>query len=854
MLCEITDGWAAGVVLLARTVSAGAQAGHTDDAAQDALFQYFASEVFRKAPPDARDVLLRTAYLPAFTAQMALALTGRATAGSTLKALAREHYFTTRHDGPEAVYQYHSLFRQFLLSEAERRLTPDERTVTRRRAARLLDDAGHPDSAWSLLRDARDWPGLARLIRERAALLLAQGRVQTLETWLAAFPSDAVEEDPWLLYWRSVGRLLSSPAKAVGDCERALTLFRERRDAEGAFLAWAQVALAIGVAAVSTVPLDRHVALLDDLRLELGPIPSGPIESRVAHGMLLAIAWRQPHHRDAAGWAERALELAALDPDPILKTTVAVAWVTYHIEMGRFPVTMRALDWLRPVLASREASTLEKALARRTISMVECFALGAPLQAMHTIDEGLMPAREAGFHRSTTHQVYLWCGIEAALSAGEVETAARWLTELGANLETSVRCALALYEAGRVWEALLRGNVTVAADHLEPLEKLGPSTGWPQFNAFSEFLGVQVRHAEGDFTRAQDRLERLEAIAREVGSPYLRYLAELARAQLALDRGPSDTGLDALGAAMALGRCGGYWNHHGWRPDVMARLCARALEAGIEVAHVSELIRRRGLTIDPSSTAIEAWPWSIRIYSLGNFDVVKDGRPIRFSHKVQRKPLALLKSLVAGGGRAVSEELVTDALWPDAEGDAARAALASALHRLRSLLGREEAIDRKDGRLTLLPRFCWVDAWAVDRMLTSAEVGTADRPRVRELTRKASELYRGPFLGGEAAQFPQATALADRLRRRLLRRIVAEGRECERSAQLEEAVDWYEEALRIDPCAEDVYRSLMSAYRSLGRPTDVQETYRRCRDNLAALLAIDPAPETEALLESTDGV
>jgi two-component SAPR family response regulator len=147
-----------------------------------------------------------------------------------------------------------------------------------------------------------------------------------------------------------------------------------------------------------------------------------------------------------------------------------------------------------------------------------------------------------------------------------------------------------------------------------------------------------------------------------------------------------------------------------------------------------------------------------------------------------------------------------------------------------------------------------VDAWAVDRMLTSAEVGTADRPRVRELTRKASELYRGPFLGGEAAQFPQATALADRLRRRLLRRIVAEGRECERSAQLEEAVDWYEEALRIDPCAEDVYRSLMSAYRSLGRPTDVQETYRRCRDNLAALLAIDPAPETEALLESTDGV
>jgi DNA-binding SARP family transcriptional activator len=567
--------------------------------------------------------------------------------------------------------------------------------------------------------------------------------------------------------------------------------------------------------------------------------------------MLLAIAWRQPHHRDAERWAGRAVELAERHPDPILRATVAVAWVTYHIEMGRFAVTMRAHDWLRPVLASREASLLEMALARRAIGTVECFALGAPLQAMHTIKEALVAAQEAGFHKSTTHLVHLWCGIEAALSAGELELAAAWLRELGANLDPSARCVLATYEGCRVWEALLRDDLTAAAAHLGPLEKVAAEAGWPLFHAFMEFLAVQVRQAQGDASDARSHLSRLEAIASQVGSQYLEYLAELARAQLAQDRGESD---DALRAAMALGRSGGYWNHHGWRPDIMARLCARALEAGIEVTHVSELIRRRGLRIDPSSVDAEAWPWPIKIFSLGLFDVVREGRPIRFSHKVQRKPLALLKSLIAGGGRAVSEELITDALWPDAEGDAARTALASTLHRLRDLLGHEDAIDRKDGKLTLVPQFCWVDVWAVDRLLTRAEVAAADRARVREFTRKAADLYRGPFLDGDAAQFPQATALADRLRRRLLRRTVAVARECERSAQLEDAVDWYEEALRIDPCAEDVYRSLMSAYRSLGRPADVQETYRRCRENLAAHLDIDPAPETEALLESTDPV
>ncbi len=759
MLCEVTDGWAAGVVLLARTVSAGVEVGHAGDAAHEALFHYFASEVFRKAPPDAQDVLLRTAYLPDVTAPMAVALTGRATAGPILMALAREHYFTTRHDGPQAVYQYHTLFRQFLLTEAERRLTNAERTDTRRRAAGLLDAAGHPDGAWALLRDSQDWSVLARLIRERAALLLAQGRVQTLETWIEAFPAKVVEEDPWLLYWRSVSRLLSRPADAVRDCERALRLFREVREAEGAFLAWAQLALAVGVACKSMVPLDHHVVMLDELHRDLGDIPSEPIESRVAHGMLLAIAWRQPHHRDAARWAERALELAEHHPDPILKATVVLAWVTYHVEMGRFSVTIRALDWLGPVLTSPEASALEASLARRAISMVECFVLGAPLRAIRTIRDGLVPAREAGFHRSTTHLGNLWCGIDAALSAGELETAAGWLSELGANLDPSARCVLAIYEAARVWEALLLSDLTVAAAHLAPLEKLGPETGWPQFDAFIEYLGVQVRQALGDEVRAQSHLERLEAIARDIGSPYLEYMGLLARAQLDVDRGSSD---DALRAALALGRSGGYWNHHGWRPDIMARLCARALEGGIELAHVTELIRRRGLTIDSSSVDTEAWPWPIKIFTLGLFDVVKEGGPIRFSHKVQRKPLALLKSLVAAGGRAVSEEILTDALWPDAEGDAARTALSSTLHRLRGLLGHEEAVERKDGKLTLVRRFCWVDVWAIERLLARADRAAAagdldDGDRVR-LTRKAAELYRGPFLGAEAAQIPQATA------------------------------------------------------------------------------------------------
>jgi two-component SAPR family response regulator len=184
-----------------------------------------------------------------------------------------------------------------------------------------------------------------------------------------------------------------------------------------------------------------------------------------------------------------------------------------------------------------------------------------------------------------------------------------------------------------------------------------------------------------------------------------------------------------------------------------------------------------------------------------------------------------------------------DALWPDAEGDAARVALASALHRLRVLMGHEQAIVRREGELSLDTRSCWVDVWAVERLLGRAEAGQT------ESLRKAVELYRGAFLGGQEVELPQAMTLADMLRRRLLRQIARAARQCEERDR-QQAVDWYEQALRVDPCAEDVYRSLMNAYHALGRSAEVADSYQRCRAALAAHRGTRPTLETEGLLKA----
>ena len=80
-----TAGWAAGTTLmLAHRKRIGAKAQPAKGASQQALFEYFATEIFADARPEARELLMRTAFLPNVTLRMAEELSGNADAGKLL--------------------------------------------------------------------------------------------------------------------------------------------------------------------------------------------------------------------------------------------------------------------------------------------------------------------------------------------------------------------------------------------------------------------------------------------------------------------------------------------------------------------------------------------------------------------------------------------------------------------------------------------------------------------------------------------------------------------------------------------------------------------------------------------------
>jgi DNA-binding SARP family transcriptional activator len=220
---------------------------------------------------------------------------------------------------------------------------------------------------------------------------------------------------------------------------------------------------------------------------------------------------------------------------------------------------------------------------------------------------------------------------------------------------------------------------------------------------------------------------------------------------------------------------------------------------------------------------LENWPWPLRIYTLGDFAVVRDDERLAFSGKAKRRPLDLLKALIAFGGRGVAVDRLKDALWPEADGDMAQQSFDTTLHRLRRLLAVDGALVLAEGRLTLSPLVCWVDVSALQDILAKAGEalkGPSVEPgEIERLQEKALALYRGGFLEHLSDQ-PWALSARNTLSLALVRFLHDVGCWWERRDHRETAAECFRLGLDIGAPSETLELSLRAGLR---RATDTGE-------------------------------
>jgi len=849
-LHSITDGWLAGLMLMLKT----AELEKIDPRALDKvptekIFDYFTGEIFDKADEKSQGFLLKTAFLPKMTASMAEKLTGFESAHRVLSQLNRNHCFTERRFQSSPAYEYHPLFRDFLLSRAKETFSPEFLSDLSRRAAVLLEEAGQTEAAIELMRDAGDWEGMVSLILKYAPTMLAQGRNRPLEEWLSSLPKDIFESTPWLLYWMAACRLPFDPSKSQHYFEQAFKRFKKKKDAAGTFLAWSGVVDAIFYS-WEFKKFEKWIQVFEDIMQAFGTFPSKEIEGRVASSMIAALVVKKPRHPEIEAWMERALSLARDNKDVEAQIRTLQHAAIHAMFTGGFPKAAPLIESISVLAKFPGVSPLGQLTARMTEST--CYMLSSSHEkGLEAATKGLKISRESGVH--VMDFILLGNIVACALEIEDLKTAGNELGKMNVLSDSSAPFERAFYYHLKSREDFIRNNLVLAAHHANLASKLVDMAGRSFNMGICWLREAMILYRLGEYQQAYRLQKNTLNMARRSKSGILQSKALLTGAYFALDQEDDTVGLNLLRRALAMAKELQYYFSADDDPSVTAKLCATALEARIEVDYVQEIIqKRRNLVPDEPPVHLDNWPWAVQVFTLGRFGIVIDGKPFKFSKKAQKKPLEMLKILASfGEGQEVSKSQLSDILWPEADGDRAQRSFDTTLHRLRHLLGHDKVIILRDGRLSLDLRYCWVDSMAFERILKQAEDYTTneDRKSAIKSLEKAVALYKGPFLAGEADE-SWVISYNERLRSKFLRAIERLGNYLEEEGGLNRAVDCFQKAIEVDDVAEMFYQRLMICLRQLGRRTDALSVYQRCERTLSANLGLEPSPETKAIKES----
>jgi DNA-binding SARP family transcriptional activator len=841
-LHQQSDGWMAGLVLMLATSrrrlgSMVAQDFHS----KESIFQYFAGEIFDRATIDDQETLIQTALFPEFTEDMAVAITGSASAPQLLDQLFRKQYFTERRGAQKFIYRYHDLFRQFLEEKAADNLGDEKLRILRGRAGRILLQEGALDAAVVQFRAAGDADAIADIVELHGERMLSQGRWQPLITWCIATANNG--RRPWITFWHglAVGAIDAHGSQQI--LPLAYDRFVEEADHTGQILACSAMMDSYFHNWDTVAELDLWIDRMEVLLSNETEMPS-QIRARALSSMVVSLLHRQPCHPLLSSYAEETYSRIPSTVDANQKYLMASSLVYYYDLRGSFSRGSELVAMTRHLIDSPELSPV--------IALSWCYRCGLHYVysgnvegATELIYRGLNLARNYG-----TGWVGYVSAFMAEVAEGRIDAAALLLSESRGFLDSKNRMHLIAVYWLELWLLVMKRKMSEAAMLWVEFSRV-PIAGVPIHTVFNHPVICVLVHI-GKHVEALEKVKAYRELLKGMNSPVIEFNILCMEAYIHLKAGERDNGLLCLASMIRIGKVADIYITLCWVPEMMAYLCDIALDQGIEVDYVRRIIRDRRLTA-PNRWSVR-WPRPLKIFTLGRFEIQRDDEPVEYSRKAPRKLVALLKAVIACGDRGAAAQQITDALWGDLESDAAHEALATNLHRLRKLLGRPDAIRLVDGRISFNFEYCWIDVLAFEELIELSErAGKPDRMSdAVPYAERAAEIYKGVFLPHDQDQ-PWSFTARERLRGRFTTLVSRMGAHYENSGESDLAIGWYRRGIEADNLAEAFYQGLIRCLAKQGRRAESAAIYRQLKQTLSIVLGVAPSPATQVLGETVLG-
>lgn len=850
-LNDRAEGWVAGLLLMLKSVNYEKEPDVSFvDMAPELMFNYFSKEIFHGMDSQTQDFLAKTSILPFMTPEMAMRLTGNNSANSILAQLNRNNFFTTlKQVQSDPVYQYHALFREFLLSIATDQYTPNSLSKLQEYAAELLEEAGQVAESAELLCKFNKWELLAGLIYRHAETFVTQGSHQLLSKWLKNIPDNVIKKKPWLIYWKGVTSMLISPAECLRHFEKAFDAFKTSNDKTGRLLALSGAIDAITNESMNFSLFEPWFRELGHLKSELDAGKPGRIEYQVIGIIFFALTLNQPEHPDYEKWKQMALSLFKKSSDPNLRIFTAWPLGVHYYWAGDIPNSKLIANELQQLTRSKDITPLRFIMAKLIETLCN-WLTGMFDESLASAAAGLKISRATGVHMWDLHLLTI-C-VASSIGLENSIMVKKFIDEIEARrMDEDTNFNNASYNIMLSWNAILTHDYTRAKVHAEMAlnlcQDLQATLPW----SLSHYAISQVSHEAGDYKDADGHLEKAFNIAFRMRSSFVEFMCHIAKAQFAFDRNENKNAIMYLRDAMVLGKKNNLVNFYFWRPDVMAKLCVKALENGIEKEYVKYLIRTRSLVPDTPPLNLHDWPWQINVYTLGQFSILQDEQPIEFSGRSPRKPIEMIKTLIAYGNKGINSKQMMDLLWPEAEGDAAHNSFFVTLKRLRELIGVEGIINFQHGHMTINTCLCWIDVWEFEQIIIKIDNqnkawNKKTSGETIKLMNRAISIYKGPFSGNDVEN-TKVAEFANRLNAMFISCIDNLGYYLEQKGSFKEAINCYQNGLETDSTSEKFYQRLMFCYQQIGHKTVAIDYYNQCKKVIAKAFGTEVSKKTNEL-------
>jgi DNA-binding SARP family transcriptional activator/predicted ATPase len=231
---------------------------------------------------------------------------------------------------------------------------------------------------------------------------------------------------------------------------------------------------------------------------------------------------------------------------------------------------------------------------------------------------------------------------------------------------------------------------------------------------------------------------------------------------------------------------------------------------------------------------------------LGPVELLIDGQPMYLARRQQR---LLLGILAMEANRLVSRDRLIDLVWSSKPPKQAKAVLQTRVSEIRSALNRRidssQILVTRDGGYLLNIAPDVVDLHRFQSLVREARHASSDED-VRRLLRTASELWRGPVLGGWLPSESRESLCGSVEEARLTANEDLWDVELRLGHYLA-VVDDVTQAAARSPCRERLVGLAMTALHRSGRTAEALQCFDRSRRWLASELGVDPSANLRRL-------